>query len=133
MVTHETRMIQGNCMSCRPCPRPAQPIGPVALSGKYQIKAAGSAQARVEVHMGVNGPEDGGAQLGRQAVVEAIVDIEIKVTPLAWDMVELIGLEMGDVDESFQGAPAVDAGCLGPSPVIENHRNATDCHRCALV
>ena len=35
---------------------------------------------------------------------------------------------MRDLDQPLQGAAAVDAGRLGPSPVIEDQRDATDFH-----
>ena len=53
-------------------------------------------------------------QLGRQVIPQPVVDIEIEVKPRAGDSLELVGPEMLDLDQSAQGAAAVDAGRLGP-------------------
>jgi len=80
------------------------------------------------IDVSVDGPEDRRMQLGRKAIVEPVIDVDIKVNRLAGDLVERVGPEMDDFDDSFQGTPAVDAGRLGPSPVIKDHRDTLDCH-----
>ena len=91
MLSVDLRIARQRQPVCRGDSRPAKPIGPVALGGEHQIKAAGFAQARVEIDVCVDGPEDGRMQLGRQAIVEPIIDMDEEVKPLAGDLVKLMG------------------------------------------
>ena len=74
--------------------RAAQLVGPVTLGGEDQVKALCLLPRPGKVEMGVDGPPGAGAQVRRQVIAQAVVDIQIKVEALAGNAFELTGLEM---------------------------------------
>ena len=67
-------------------------------------------------------------EVARQMVPQTIVDIEVQIEPLSGYRRQLVGSEMGHLDQVLQGTSAVDARRLGPWPVIIDQGNATDVH-----
>src|ERR1700678_1680021 len=82
--------------------------------------------------MRVDGPPGPWAQVRRQVIAQAVVDIEVKVESLAGNTIQFAGLEMFDLDDLPQRTQAIAAGGLGPLNAVEDERDATDGHRSIL-
>ena len=91
---------------------PAEQIYSVALGGEPEVEAGHLSTASVEVEVGIDGPEGAWTQFVRQVIREAVIDVQVEVEPVAWDSVQLAGLEMMNLDEV---ARAHDGNKLRPS------------------
>ena len=107
---------------------PAELIYSVALGGEHDVEVRCFGAASVEIEVGVDRPEGGWTQFGRQMIGKAVVDVQVEVEPVAWDSVQFAGLEVLNFDETIERTVAINADCVGPEVGIEDECNTSNGH-----
>ena len=110
-------------------PLALQLLGSIALGREDEIERVGLLQAPGEVQMRVDRPPGGGAQIGGEAVLQSVVDVQVEVEALPRNRLQLRRPEMLDLDQIAQRAPAIHAGRFRAACVVEDQRDPSDVHR----
>jgi hypothetical protein len=103
-------------------------LGAVPLGRENVVERLRLLGRRREVQVRIDGPPSRRPEILRQPVAKAVVDMQVQVETFAGNPLQLVGPKVLDVHQPCQRPSAVDAGRLGPHPVVKDEGHTPDVH-----